>query len=121
MNARRLLCFAGLGVILLSGSGSIVVTGARGLLRARAGSGDIVIDGQPAQTWDLQAGFGDITIRLSENAAFDLDARSASGDIGTSHPLTPLGVASRFRLQGTVRGGGPKLNVSTASGSIRIR
>ena len=63
----------------------------------------------------------DITMRLTENAAFDLDARTGSGVVETSHPLTVTGAVSRSRLQGTVRGGGPKLNVATASGSIRIR
>jgi len=108
-------------VEVMTGSGSIAVTGARGGLDARAGSGDIAIDGQPAQNWNLKAGSGDITMRLTENAAFDLDARTGSGVVETSHPLTATGVVSRSRLQGTVRGGGPKLNVATASGSIRIR
>ncbi len=106
---------------LWTGSGSIAVAGARGLLRAHTGSGSITIGGRPTQSWDVSAGSGTITINLGESAAFNLDARTGSGAIDTTLPITVSGVVSRHELHGTVRGGGAPVQATTGSGSIRIR
>ena len=106
---------------VVAGSGDITLTGAYGPLRLRASSGDIAVAGQPAGKWELATSSGDATVRLPANASFDLDARSSSGDIETSHPVTVQGgVLGRRRLHGQVRGGGARLEVTTSSGSIRI-
>jgi hypothetical protein len=104
-----------------TGSGDITVAGASGRLRARAASGDIVVEGRPGQDWDLHTASGSVALQLGEPAAFDLHARTGSGSIETNHPLTALTLGSRRDVQGTAGGGGAKVNVSTASGSIRIR
>ena len=106
---------------LRTGSGSIAIVGARGLLQAHTGSGRIAISGRPAHDWDLSAASGTITMNLAEDAAFDLGARSGSGAIDTTLPVTVSGVVSRHQLQGTVRGGGASVHATTGSGSIRIR
>lgn len=103
-----------------TGSGRIAIAGARSAVRARAGSGSITVAGQPGQSWDLEAGSGDITVELGADAAFNLDARTGSGSIETNHPLTVFGAISPHRIQGTVRGGGPRVGISTGSGSVGI-
>ena len=107
-------------VDVVASSGDITITGAHGPLHTRASSGDIVVDGQPAGKWELAASSGDVTVRLPANASFDLDARSSSGGIESNHPVTVNGRLGRRRLQGQVRGGGARLDVTTSSGSIRI-
>jgi hypothetical protein len=67
------------------------------------------------------AASGNVTIRVPANAAFDLEAHSGSGRIDSEHPITLVGSVSRRELRGQVRGGGPRIDVSTASGAIRIR
>jgi DUF4097 and DUF4098 domain-containing protein YvlB len=103
-----------------TGSGGIDVSGARRALRARAGSGTIEIEGRPAGGWDVETGSGGIRIDFPEDSAFELNVRTGSGSINTTHPLAVVGTLSRSRLRGTVRGGGSLVDLSTGSGSIQI-
>lgn len=107
-------------VDVTTGSGDIFVSGARGPMRIRAASGDVIVEGRPTTTWVLGAASGDVTVRVPESEGFDVDARTASGDIQADHALAAASSISRNRLQGRVRGGGPLLEVTTASGSIHI-
>ena len=107
-------------VSVQTGSGDIGVRGVQGALRANTGSGTIVAEGGPAAPWDVRAASGDIRLRLPSDAAFDLEARTASGDVSTDHPMTVQGSLNRGHLQGRVRGGGPTVSVRTASGDIRV-
>jgi hypothetical protein len=111
----------GLDVEASTGSGSIEVSGVNGSLRANTGSGGITAGGIPAGDWKLDTSSGSITLRLDENASFDLHARSSSGSISTSHPITMTGTISKRELNGRVRNGGHLIEASTSSGSISIR
>jgi hypothetical protein len=53
-------------------------------------------------------------------AAFDVDLRTSSGSITTSHPIQATGSLSKRHVQGRVRGGGRRLEASASSGSIRL-
>lgn len=121
-SGRIEVSYAGAGDGDLStGSGSVVVDGIQGALRVRTGSGGVSVAGEPVGGWDVEAGSGGITLRLPVDAAFELDARSGSGSIRNSHPMTTTsGRSERNRLQGQVRGGGARVLLSTGSGSIRI-
>lgn len=108
------------GVEVATASGRIDVRGARRALRARAASGSIELEGRPAQNWDVESASGSIRIHFPADSAFELNARTASGAINTTHPLALVNARSRTRLRGTVRGGGSRVDLSTASGSIQI-
>jgi hypothetical protein len=43
-----------------------------------------------------------------------------SGGIATSETLTPLEPTSRRRVHGLVRGGGPRVELTTGSGGIFV-
>ena len=103
-----------------TGSGSIGVTGVETALRARTGSGRIRVEGAVGDAWDLTTGSGSIRIDLPEDSAFEIDARSRSGSVRSDHPVIVSGQARRGRLQGPVRGGGPRVTVRTGSGGIAI-
>ena len=107
-------------VVVSTGSGSSNLIGVTGSVRASAGSGRIVVSGRQEGDWKLDTGSGSIRASLPADAAFDLDAESSSGDIDVDHPLTVEGRVSRKHLIGTVRGGGPLLQIATGSGSIRV-
>jgi DUF4097 and DUF4098 domain-containing protein YvlB len=120
-SGRIRVAYAGAGDGDFStGSGGISVVGLRGRMRAHAGSGSIAIEGQPSGNWHVDSGSGGISLRLPADAAFDLVARSSSGGIHTNHPIQAQGALSRNSLQGRVRGGGPRLDLSTGSGTIRL-
>jgi hypothetical protein len=104
-----------------TGSGDIAVTGVNGPLHVRASSGDVSVEGRPAALWDVTASSGDVHMRLAADAAFDLEVRTGSGRIETALPVTITGAQSRRELKGQVRGGGPRVIVSTSSGSVNLR
>jgi hypothetical protein len=104
-------------------SGGITLTGVDGAARVRSSSGSIKIDGRPSGPWSLHVSSGGITMTVPPDAAFDLDARTNSGSVDSVHPVTMevTGKIDKRRIQGKVRGGGPLVELSCSSGSIRIR
>jgi len=103
-----------------TGSGGIDARGVRGSLEARAGSGEISADGEPRGGWIVHTGSGSVRLRLSTDAAFDLNARTSSGSISVNRPVTVQGIINRKEIHGRVRGGGPQVEVKTSSGNIEI-
>ena len=107
-------------VDIQTGAGPIGIAGLETALRARTGTGRIRVEGAPGSAWDLSTGSGGIRIDLPDDAAFEIDARTHSGDVFTEHPVVARDESRRGQLQGTVRGGGPKVTLRTGSGSIAI-
>lgn len=104
-----------------TGSGDIKVTGVVGLLSANTGSGSIGVQGKPTGDWKLSAASGNVHVEVPADQGFTLDASTSSGSLDINAPLTVQGRIDRRRVQGTVRGGGPTLRLSTASGDIAVR
>jgi hypothetical protein len=109
----------GADVHAIAGSGGIRLTGVRGPVVARVGSGGIRIEGRPVAGWDLRTGSGGIRMTVAADTPFTLDAQVGSGGIHSDQPVAAT-VQTRNRLQGNVRGGGPRVQVETGSGGIRI-
>lgn len=103
-----------------SGAGPIGIRGLDTALRARTGTGRIRVEGAPGGAWDVSTGSGGIRIDLPDDAAFEIDARTHSGEVRTDHPVVVNDDTRRGQLRGTVRGGGPKVTLRTGSGGIAI-
>ena len=103
-----------------TGSGGVELSGVKGAARISAGSGSITAEGAPAGQWRLHTASGSVTLRLPQQAAFDLEARTSSGHIESSFPITVQGTISPRELHGKVRGGGVLVELSTSSGDINI-
>jgi len=104
-----------------SGSGGVRLRGVKGGLRARTGSGDITVDGTVGGGWNLRTGSGSVSMSLGSGQGFNLYAHTGSGSIHSDLPITVQGSLNRHELKGSVRGGGPEVEVSTGSGDIEIR
>lgn len=104
-----------------TGSGSVRLTGVVGAVSASTGSGDVNVAGTPTGNWKLSTASGSVAVAVPPDAGFTLDARTSSGSLDLDVPLTTQGRMDRRRVQGAVRGGGPTLALSTASGSISVR
>jgi DUF4097 and DUF4098 domain-containing protein YvlB len=104
-----------------TGSGNIHVDSVGGEVRAQTGSGSVEVRQVARADVSVQTGSGSVTLDLPPDAAYTLDARTGSGSISTSQPLTVQGRVARNHLTGTVRGGGNSVQVRTGSGSIDIR
>ena len=104
-----------------TGSGSIDVRGVNGGLHGRTGSGNIHVDGNVKGPWQLHTGSGGIRLVLGSSGGFELNVHTGSGSIHSDLPITVQGTFNRRELRGTVRGGGPEVEVSTGSGDVEIR
>lgn len=104
-----------------TGSGTIRVHGIKGGVRARTGSGDIETNGDVAGPWQLHTGSGTIRMALGSSGGFNLDVHTSSGSIHSDLPITVQGSLGSHELKGTVRGGGPEVQVATSSGDVDIR
>lgn len=103
-----------------TGSGDIRVDAAGGAIRVQTGSGDIDVVQIARADVEARTGSGDVALRLAPDAAVNLAAKTGSGSIDTSLPLEAQGERRKRRLQGTVRGGGHRVSITTGSGSIRV-
>jgi DUF4097 and DUF4098 domain-containing protein YvlB len=104
-----------------TGSGNVDLTGATGPLHVRASSGDITLQGAPVADWDVSASSGNVRVRLPSKGGVDLDLHSNSGQIETPVPIAVTGSQTRRDLKGQLRGGGPRVQVSTSSGGIIVQ
>jgi DUF4097 and DUF4098 domain-containing protein YvlB len=102
-------------------SGAVTVAGVDGAARVSSASGSVSVTGRPSGAWSIHSASGSVRLSLPADAAFDLDARSNSGGVDTSHPVTMTGSIEKHTVRGTVRGGGPLVEVTSASGEITIR
>jgi DUF4097 and DUF4098 domain-containing protein YvlB len=104
-----------------TGSGNIRLRGVKGAVRAQTGSGDIQSDGSVTAPWDLHTGSGNVILAVGSASGFNLDVHTSSGSIHSNLPITVQGSLGKHELKGTVKGGGPEVQVATASGDVDIR
>jgi len=104
-----------------TGSGTIHISGIKGGMKGQTGSGDIEADGSVSGPWQLHSGSGNIRMAMASSGGFDLDLHTSSGSIHSDLPITVQGSVSPHQMKGTVRGGGPTVEVSTSSGDVEIR
>jgi len=81
-------------------------------------SGHVALEGEPSQSWTVQTRSGDVEVEAA-NAEVDVDSRS--GSVRSDRPVQIQGGQSRHQLQGVIGKGGAHLQVTTRSGSVRIR
>lgn len=102
-----------------TGSGSIKLTGLHGGLKATTGSGGIKLTGTPTSQWVVRTGSGSIEF-WSGDSAFELDASTGSGGIHSDRAMMTHGATNKHHVTGNIGGGGPRVRLSTGSGSIHI-
>jgi len=108
-------------VEISTGSGDVEIKGVKGGAKVTTGSGSITAQGDPTGDWRLHSGSGMVTVDFPPQAAFNLVARTSSGNIETTHDISVQGKISPRELQGKVGAGGPLVELSTSSGAIEIR
>jgi len=77
-------------------------------------------EGNPTGSWIVRTGSGSVHLKLASDAGFDLNARTSSGSISVSQPVTVQGTINHKELHGKVHGGGASVEVETGSGNIEI-
>jgi DUF4097 and DUF4098 domain-containing protein YvlB len=105
-------------------NGSITGTGLSGRVKAGTTNGGIDMDldtvGQGGVS--LETTNGGVELTVPKATAATISARLANGSIHTSNlAVQSQGETSRRRLDGTINGGGERIDVETTNGSITIR
>jgi hypothetical protein len=89
-------------------------TTVNGSITARLGSAG-------ANRLDFSTVNGSITLELPGQIDAELHAATVNGAIETEFPITVRGSINRHRVEGTLGKGGPRLELETVNGSIRLR
>jgi len=109
-------------VYATSGSGHLELSGVEGKLYAHSGSGHVNVSGTPKGDWEVHAGSGGVDVRIPPNVGFDVDAHAGSGSVNVDGPITmESSMSDHHEVRGKVRGGGPRIEATTGSGSITIQ
>ncbi len=64
---------------------------------------------------------GGITLHVPSSLNANVRASVLNGTIETDFPITVTGTVTRRRVEGTIGGGGPDLQLSTVNGNIRLK
>ena len=125
VNSRGTIEVEGLsGALETSNSrGQIEVAGLEGKIKARNSRGHIEVNfcQTPTEDCELIASRGNIEIHLPAEKGADISAAADRGKIASEIPLTVVGEVSKSRLEGRIADGGPRIELTTSRGDIRIK
>ncbi len=100
-------------------NGSIEVRSARGSIEASTVNGRIEADlADLAARTSLESTNGGITLRLPATVRANLTASTTNGRVSCDLPVD--GTKKRTRIEGTLNGGGPEIEIDTTNGGIEI-
>jgi len=110
---------------LNSVSGDVELETASGEASGRSVSGSVraTVRGRSTAPLRFSSVSGDLTISLPRDLGADVEMGTVSGDLSSDFPMT-LGGGGRIRrshMQARIGEGGRRLELSTVSGSVRIR
>jgi hypothetical protein len=112
-------------LIVKSSGGDLRIDDAAGVVQAHTGSGSVsaTFSAQPQEDCALTSSGGNIHVRLADNVAFDVEAKTSGGEVTSELPIanTVAGKGSHGELKGKLNDGGKTLLLKTGSGDITIR
>lgn len=102
--------------------GSITVEEVTGRVSASTSGGSILarFGAGPFAGGELSTSGGDVTVHLDGSHGAELVADASGGRVTCEVPIEAHGQQDRDYLRGRIRGGGPRLELSTSAGSIQI-
>ena len=104
-------------------NGSVRAENIRGGVHATTSNGSVDLEFAGAHGSDVVASTsnGGITVRLPGMTNATVSARTSGHDrIYSDFDVTVRGSLTRSRLEGTIGGGGPKIELNTSNGNIRL-
>lgn len=107
-------------VTISTGSGDIRANSLEEGLEAHTDSGDVTISLASGGKVEVKTASGDVRLHMPSQGGIDLSAHAASGDVSVASGLSLDGKATERSVVGKLRGGGPHIVISTASGDIHI-
>ncbi|HEY5753509.1 MAG TPA: DUF4097 family beta strand repeat-containing protein [Chthoniobacterales bacterium] len=115
--------YTGENAELKTAGGDIEVAAVGGGLEATTAGGDINVEYKesPKGDGELKTAGGNVEVVLPANASFDIDAKSAAGDIETDFNFKADNKSGSSSGNGSVNGGGKKLRLRSSGGNIYLR
>ena len=101
--------------------GGIRVSEALAEVFARTTGGSIEVDFEASPGGELQTTGGNIEIQIPEDFGIHLFARTTGGSVRIDDDFTVNGRVDRSRVDADLNGGGPKLELETTGGNIRVQ
>ena len=101
-------------------SGEVELLDQTSNVRVVSRSGRVMLEGQP-RTWTVATRSGDVEVALPQDGGAQIEIDSRSGSVDSSRPIEMRSSESRSRMRGIIGRGGGRLEVTTRSGSVRIR
>lgn len=105
--------------------GRIEIDGRFDLLHVRTGDGHVSVranyGSKMGGDWSIWTGDGGVELELPLDLAADLDVHTGDGHIDSDLPVEVQGSMEPDSLRGKMNGGGPRLEVHTGDGSVRLR
>jgi DUF4097 and DUF4098 domain-containing protein YvlB len=103
-------------------NGAIVVRESSGRVQASTVNGGIEVDlaGVSAEGVDLETTNGAVTVLVPRDVAATLDVRTTNGGIDVDGLEVVEEDRRRGRLSARINGGGPRIDVETTNGGVRI-
>jgi DUF4097 and DUF4098 domain-containing protein YvlB len=101
--------------------GAIRVDEVAGNIDAYTSGGSInaKISKQPSYDCRLRTSGGSVTVYLAPQIAVDLEASTSGGRVNSEFDVD--GLVKKQKIRGKINGGGPKLELKTSGGSVRIK
>ena len=105
--------------------GNIQIQSAAQLLSAQTSGGNVsaTLTEVPQQDMTLRTSGGNVTVTVPRNAGFYLEADTSGGEVETRNLTLSNAKVNRSKssLSATVNAGGPKLNLRSSGGDIRVK
>ena len=74
----------------------------------------------PKSPMTLKTSGGTVTLKLTDDAAINIDAKAAGGRVRSEMDVEVEGEISKTHLEGTINGGGPLVTLRSSGGSVKI-
>ncbi len=109
----------GSGTRIATGDGDVSLSDVRSEIQVATGDGDIEVHISELHEVKIHSGDGDITVYAPSDAGADL--RIEAEDLDLASVFRVVGRIRNNRIEGTMNGGGPLLELRTNDGTVRLR
>jgi DUF4097 and DUF4098 domain-containing protein YvlB len=108
---------------LHTSGGGIRFASTGGVVDARTSGGSIegVVSTARLRSVSMTTSGGGVSLALPAGTPFNHDARSSGGGVTVDFPVTVTGKLNRNAISGPVNGGGPKVELRTSGGGVRLK
>ena len=107
------------GIEARTSTGGIRMQDVAGAINAETSTGNISFSGSISHDSTLRTSTGEVRVIVAPQSALDLEAQSTTGTIEADLPIQ-IERQDAHSLRGAINGGGPRLQIRSSTGNVRI-